>query len=84
MDFDVSSVEGQTQLQVYIQVQQVTNDTDPLMWWMVRMTRQYLTVPDTSESPERFFSRVGLVQTDLRGSLLDTTMIDLMWAKQAL
>ena len=24
-----------------------------------------------------------LVQTDLRGSLLDTTMIDLMWAKQA-
>jgi|Laugrefbdmm110sn_1035136.scaffolds.fasta_scaffold54980_2 hypothetical protein len=26
---------------------------------------------------------VGLVQTDLRGSLLDTTMIDLMWAKQA-
>ena len=32
---------------------------------------------------ERFFSRVGLVQTDLRGRLLDTTMIDLMWAKQA-
>ena len=29
------------------------------------------------------FSRVGLVQTDLRGRLLDTTMIDLMWAKQA-
>ena len=36
----------------------------------------------TSVSLERFFSRVGLVQTDLRGSLLDTTMIDLMWAKQ--
>ncbi len=47
------------------------------------MTRQYLTVPDTSESPKRFFSRVGLVQTDLCGSLLDTTMIDLMWDKQA-
>ncbi len=31
----------------------------------------------------RFFSRVELVQTDLRGRLLDTTMIDLMWAKQA-
>ena len=45
------------------------------------MTRQYLTVPATSVSPERFFSRVGLVQTDLRGRLLDTTMIDLMWSK---
>jgi hypothetical protein len=92
MDFDVVSVEGETQLQVYIQVQQVPNDIDPLMWWkqhhqefpdLVRMTRQYLAVPVTSESPERFFSRVGLVQTDLCGSLLDTTMIDLMWAKQA-
>ena len=48
-----------------------------------RMTRQYLVVPATSASPERFFSRVGLVQTDLRGNLLDTTMIDLMWSKQA-
>jgi hypothetical protein len=46
---------------------------------LARMARQYLTVPATSASPERFFSRVGLVQTDLL--LLDTTMIDLMWAK---
>ena len=62
------------------------------MWWkqhqqefpdLARMARQYLAVPATSASPERFFSRVGLVQTDLRGRLLDTTMIDLMWAKQA-
>ena len=92
MDFDVASVEGEGQLQAYIQVQQVPNDTDPLMWWkqhqqefpdLARMARQDLTVPATSASPERFFSRVGLVQTDLRGSLLDTTMIDLMWAKQA-
>jgi hypothetical protein len=91
MDFDVSSVEGDTQLQVYMQVQQVPNDTDPLMWWkqyqeefpdLSRMTRQYLTGPVTSTSPERFFSRVGLVQTDLLGRLLDTTMIDLMWTKQ--
>jgi hypothetical protein len=91
MDFDVTSVEGEVQLQAYMRVQQVTNDTDPLMWWkqyqrefpdLVRMTRQYVTVPATSVSPERFFSRVGLVQTDLCGSLLDTTMIDLMWAKQ--
>ncbi len=33
MDFDVASVEGEVQLQAYLQVQQVTNDTDPLMWW---------------------------------------------------
>jgi hypothetical protein len=80
------------ELQAYMQVQQVPNDTDPLMWWnqhqqefpdLARMVRQDLAVPDTSASPERFFSRVGLVQTDLRGSLLDTTMIDLMWSKQA-
>jgi hypothetical protein len=50
-------------VQAYMQVQQVPNDTDLLMWW-----KQHC---------------VGLVQTDLRGSLLDTTMIDLMWAKQA-
>ncbi len=92
MDFDVASVEEEAQLQAHMQVQQVPNDTDPLMWWnqhqqefpdLDRMARQYLTVPDTSASPERFFSRVGLVQTDLRGSLLDTTMIDLTWAEQA-
>jgi hypothetical protein len=48
---------------------------------LVRMARQYLVVPATSASPERFFSRVGLVQTDLCGNLLDTTMIDLMWTR---
>jgi hypothetical protein len=51
-------------------------DTYPLMWWkqhqqefpdLTRMARQYLTVPATSVSPERFFSRVGLVQTDVAG-----------------
>ncbi len=31
MDFDVASVEGETQLQAYMEVQQVPNDTDPLM-----------------------------------------------------
>ena len=93
MDFDTSSVEGKSHLQAYMEVQQVPNDTDPLMWWkqhqqefpdFARMVRQYLTVPVTSvsRSPERFFIRVGLVQTDLCGSLLDTTMIDLMWSKQ--
>jgi hypothetical protein len=52
MDFDVASVEGESQLQAYMQVQQVPNDTDPLMWWkgpqefpdLARMARQYLTV----------------------------------------
>ena len=59
MDFDVSSVEGETQLQSYMEVQQVPNDTDPLLWWkqyqeefefpdLVRMDRQYLTVPDST------------------------------------
>ena len=88
IDFDVVSVEGEAQLQAYMQVQQVSNDTDPLMWWKKHqhefpdLSRMYLTVPATSASPERFFSRVGLVQTDLHGRLLDTTMIDLMWDKQ--
>ena len=46
------------------------------------MTRKYLVVPVTSVSPERLFSSVGLVKSDLWGSLLDTTLIDVMWAKQ--
>jgi hypothetical protein len=88
----VSSVEGEVHLQVYIQDQQVSDDTDPLMWWkqhqqefpdLDRMTGQYLTVPTTSVSPEKFFSRMGLVQTDLWRRLLDTTMIDVMWDKRA-
>ena len=95
MDFDVASVEGEAQLQTYMQVQQVPNDTDPLMRWKQHQqefptwpqwldsTWQYLT-SDTSVSPERFFSRVGLVETDLHGRLLDTTMIDLMWSKNTL
>ncbi len=65
------------------------SSSDPLMWWnhqqqefpdLTRVARQYLAVPATSVSPQRFFSRVGLVQTDLCGSLLDTTIIDLMCA----
>ena len=45
------------------------------------------TVPDcasaSSSSPERLFSSVGLIKSDLRGSLLDTTLIDVRWAKRA-
>ena len=92
MDVDPSSVNGETELNAYMRVQQVANDTDPLMWWkqhqqefprLSRMTRQYLDVTSRSVSPERLFSSVGLVKSDLRGSLLDTTLIDVMWAKQA-
>jgi hypothetical protein len=54
MDVDPSSVNGETELNAYMRVQQVANDTDPLMWWkqhqqdlprLARMTRQYLAVP---------------------------------------
>ena len=92
MDVDPSSVNGETELNAYMRVQQVANDTDPLMWWkqhqeefprLARMARQYLAVPASSASPERLFSSVGLVKSDLRGRLLDTTLIDVMWAKQA-
>ena len=71
--------------------EQIRPYTDPLMRWkqhqqefprLTRMTRQYLAVPASSASPERLFSSVGLVRSDLRGSLLDTTLIDVMWAKQ--
>ncbi len=48
---------------------------------LASMTRQYPTVPVSSVSPERLFSSVGLVKSDLRGRLLDTTLIDVMWAK---
>jgi hypothetical protein len=33
MDVDPSSVNGETELNAYIRVQQVAKDTDPLMWW---------------------------------------------------
>ena len=92
MDVDPSSVNGETELNAYMRVQQVANDTDPLMWWkqhqqefprLARMVRQYLSVPASSASPERLFSSVGLVKSDLWGRLLDTVLIDVMWAKQA-
>ena len=92
MDVDPSSVNGETELNAYMRVQQVANDTDPLMWWkqhqeefprLTHMARQYLSVPGSSASPERLFNSVGLVKSDLWGSLLDSTLIDVMWAKQA-
>jgi hypothetical protein len=53
MDVDPSSVNGETEFNTYMWVQEVANDTDPLMWWkqhqkefprLVRMTRDQ-TVP---------------------------------------
>ena len=86
------SVNGKTELNACMRVQQVSNDTDPLMWWkqhqpefprLARLARQYLAVSASSASAEKLFSSVGLVKSDLRGRLLDTTLIDVMWAKQA-
>ena len=81
-----------TELNAYTRVQQVPHDTDLLMWWkqhaqefphLTRTTRQYLTVSATSVSPKRLFRSVGLVTSDLWGNLLDTTLIYVMWTKQA-
>ncbi len=80
----------EAELNAYTRVQQVPLDTDPLMWWkqhvqefprLARMVRQYLAVPTTSASSERLFISAGLVKSDFRGSLLDNTLIDMMWAK---
>ena len=57
--------------------------TMPQFPHLASMATQYLTVPASSESPERLFSSLGLVKSDLRGRLLDSTLIDVMWAKQA-
>jgi hypothetical protein len=40
------------------------------------------TVVMPAKPTERLFSSVGLVKSDLWGSLLDSTLIDVMWAKQ--
>jgi hypothetical protein len=89
MDVDVDCVE--TELNAYTRVQQVSLDSDPLMWWkqyvqefphLVHMTRQHLAVPSTSVSPQRLFSSMGLEKSDWWGRLLDRTLIDVMWAKQ--
>jgi hypothetical protein len=87
----ITNLPDSEKLNDYTRVQQVTLDTDPLMWLkqhvqefprLVLLTRKYLTVPATSMSPERLFISLGLVKSDFRGNLLDTTLID-MWVKQA-
>ncbi len=49
---------------------------------LTRMVRQYLAVLARFASPERLFSSVRLVKSDLWGRLLDTSLIDVMWSKQ--
>ena len=75
----------------YTRVQQVPLDTDPLTLWkqhvqefprLTHMTSQYLVVSSTSVSPAGLFSNMGLVKSDMQGNLLNTTLIELMWAKQ--
>jgi hypothetical protein len=77
---------------LHVNAAAVPQATDPLMWRkqhvqafprLARMTRQYLAVPATTASNEVLFSSVGLVTSDLRDRLLDTTLIEVMWAKQA-
>jgi hypothetical protein len=72
MDVDPSSVNGETELNAYMRMQQVTKDTDPLMWCkqhqqefprLTRMTRQYLDVPASSSSPERLKRARGSPQS---------------------
>ncbi len=55
----------------------MTKDSQRFLRWFHRSWR--------TVSPQRLFSShsVGLVKSDFRGSLLDTTLIDVMWAKQA-
>jgi len=54
MDVASSSVNGETEINAHMRVQQVSNACDPLMWWkhhqqefqrLARMVRQYLAVP---------------------------------------
>ena len=89
-DVDVDIIEAE--LNDYTRVQEVPLDTDPLMWWkqhvqefprLTRMARQYLPVSATSAFPERLFSSVGLVKSDLWGRLLDITLIEVKWAKKS-
>ena len=45
------------------------------------MTRQFLTIPPASTIVERVFSFRGLTLSDLRKSLLEGTLEEIMWAK---
>ena len=50
--------------------------------YKIKTSEQLSATSDRSESPEKLFSSVSLVKSDLWGRLLDSTLIDVMWAKQ--
>ena len=50
MDFDVASVEGEAQSQEYIQVQQVTNDTDTVGCGGSSISKSFPTWPEWLDS----------------------------------
>jgi hypothetical protein len=84
------SVGIEEEFQSYLRVPAIDGEDNVLRWWqehegrfprMARMARQYLAVPASSASVERLFSSVGLVKSDLREKLLDSTTIDIMFAK---
>ena len=58
-------------------------DTGKGAWDRVKQEKMPRRLSANSASPERLFRSVGLVKSDLWGRLLDTTLIDVMWAKQA-
>ena len=69
----------------------ITEDIDVLVWWrdvgqarfprITVMSRQFLGIPVTSTTTERVFSFAGLTLSDLRKSLLEGTLEEIMWAK---
>ena len=69
----------------------ITQDVDVLVWWrdigqarfphITVMTRQFLTIPETSATDEGVFSFACLTLSDLCKSLLEGTLEVIMWVK---
>lgn len=67
----------------------ITQDVDVLVWWrdvenedkLVLLSRQFLAIPAASASAERVFSFAGLTLSDLRKSLLESTLETIMRVK---
>ncbi len=69
----------------------ITQDVDVLFWWrdvgqarfphIAVMTRQFLSISESSATTERVFSFAGLTLSDLLKSLLEGTLETIMWTK---
>ena len=78
-DSEVSIGEKVNQeVSTYLKVPRLDYELDPLEWWknnesayptLAKLAKKYLTVPATSASSERLFSKSGKVVTPLRASL---------------